>query len=371
MLGCMRKVRPTLKLFMKKMLGDMPSATWISEADYRNVRYVVEENTRHGRPKTRGLYLDELRHRMLERAAQLLAGNYQGSRHVSSSKAAGCPVYEVRCMEGAAWRGALVMDEKGDPWLVHADRHDRFDDHAQEYLAEARRNLWWPSKADYVIREVEDQGQQYRAQEIDLLCRIIDALRDATQNIDQQGLGQGEFAFRTTVNDIRVQVTSGGVFAEDPTSAADEEAFVFLTVLIPQWEDNELFDMMSDVAHCLQPSVNPADMQISAQADGSCRFDLILNQARLAQILAATFIDGKSDTDLFQAPGEQPFLHYVDKEAMARSMVTGVAAKALCGVWYVARIDAKTAGDRIPLCPRCQQIKPCYPVIAALLGDEA
>jgi hypothetical protein len=35
-------------------------------------------------------------------------------------------VFEVRDRDGAGWRGAVVLDEGNDPWLVYVEKHDRF-----------------------------------------------------------------------------------------------------------------------------------------------------------------------------------------------------------------------------------------------------
>lgn len=67
----------------------------------------------------------------------------------------------------------------------------------------------------------------------------------------------------------------------------------------------------------------------------------------------------ESDTDLLTRPVEQEddgghdrFAHYVKKNQIVESAVTGKAIKALCGKKWVPSRDP----SKFPLCPMCKEI---------------
>jgi hypothetical protein len=70
-------------------------------------------------------------------------------------------------------------------------------------------------------------------------------------------------------------------------------------------------------------------------------------------------IETESDTDLLTRPdlqeddgGHDRFAHYVKKEKITESAVTGKAVRALCGKkWIPSR-----APEKYPICPRCKEI---------------
>lgn len=70
-------------------------------------------------------------------------------------------------------------------------------------------------------------------------------------------------------------------------------------------------------------------------------------------------IETDSDTDLLTRPdleeddgGHDRFAHYVKKEKITESAVTGKAVRALCGKkWIPSR-----APEKYPICPTCKEI---------------
>ncbi len=70
-------------------------------------------------------------------------------------------------------------------------------------------------------------------------------------------------------------------------------------------------------------------------------------------------IETDSDTDLLTRPdleeddgGHDRFAHYVKKEKITESAVTGKVVKALCGKkWIPSR-----APEKYPICPTCKEI---------------
>ena len=70
-------------------------------------------------------------------------------------------------------------------------------------------------------------------------------------------------------------------------------------------------------------------------------------------------IETESDTDLLTRPdleeddgGHDRFAHYVKKEKITESAVTGKAVRALCGKKWIPSRDP----ERYPICPTCKEI---------------
>ena len=69
--------------------------------------------------------------------------------------------------------------------------------------------------------------------------------------------------------------------------------------------------------------------------------------------------DAQTDGDLLTRPelqeddgGHDRFSHYVKKEKIVESAVTGKAVKALCGKKWIPSRDP----DKYPICPTCKEI---------------
>ena len=72
-------------------------------------------------------------------------------------------------------------------------------------------------------------------------------------------------------------------------------------------------------------------------------------------------IGTEADTDLLNRPsmdleeddgGHDRFSHYVKKEKIVESAVTGKAVKALCGKKWIPSRDP----EKYPICPTCKEI---------------
>ena len=77
---------------------------------------------------------------------------------------------------------------------------------------------------------------------------------------------------------------------------------------------------------------------------------------------ASTESDVREDTrtrpDLSHGDGDQErFAHYVDKDKIVDSAVTGTPVVALCGKVWVPSRDPK----RFPVCPECKEIYESLP----------
>ena len=76
-------------------------------------------------------------------------------------------------------------------------------------------------------------------------------------------------------------------------------------------------------------------------------------------ILTKGTVETESSTDLLTRPvleeddgGHDRFAHYVKKEKILESAVTGKAVRALCGKKWIPSRDP----EKYPICPTCKEI---------------
>jgi Protein of unknown function (DUF3039) len=96
------------------------------------------------------------------------------------------------------------------------------------------------------------------------------------------------------------------------------------------------------------------------------RPDLAVRDGGVDSVLVSTGSDIREDTrtrpDLSHDDGDhERFAHYVDKDKIVDSAVTGIPVVALCGKVWVPSRDPK----RFPVCPECKEIYESLPE-----GDE-
>jgi len=132
----LREVRPTVKV-----LKSLPRASFDDTTPLDLIA-----NGDFGRLNLYGLQqslLEDARRRFMHGVPD---------RHVAASKKYGKPVYEVRDRSGAGWRGAVVLDADGDPWLVWAARHDQF----HRSVADVAFTDHMPTAGEYKLRAREE-----------------------------------------------------------------------------------------------------------------------------------------------------------------------------------------------------------------------
>jgi len=108
-------------------------------------------------------------------------------RHQEASKQLGRAVFEVRSRTGAAWRGAAILDEHGDPWLVWAAPHDKF--HAQ--ICDVLKNMdrWMPTAAEYKLRDREAEANRLSVWQRETVAFFCQAVAEAVST------GKDTFSF--------------------------------------------------------------------------------------------------------------------------------------------------------------------------------
>ena len=164
----MRRVRPTLRVM--KSLPETPAILEVLSAIARAKSLAsADESARI--LKRLDLYALDCD---LLKDAQREIDSGTPSKHGEATKSFGATVVEARDRSGAGYRGAVVFDGHGDPWLVFAERHDRFHAHVAEVLKRGQREgaatpAYMPSRFEYSLREAEESRQALHDVQVDLV----------------------------------------------------------------------------------------------------------------------------------------------------------------------------------------------------------
>lgn len=340
-------VRPTVKA-LKQL------------ADGRNLSSEVAEPFKIAQgsddPDTKLRYLLQAIERSLEgvglvRDAQRQFDRGLFEKHKQSSALAGLPVFECRERGvGAAWRGAVVVSERDDiAWLLHVDRHDRFHSTAAKVLSDMKdQEKLGPSKLDLVLLRKELELKQLEKKEAAMLYSTLSALKKAT--------------LRECVVDFEIEGASprGGLqielgvqstnFEEWELEQAAEDIDMVM-VSVRKGDDWEFFQRyISIFGRYLQPDGS----MVESLGGNPFVIHCAVTRAHLLSLLDVP--DQELPTKRYE-PEEPKVFHYLDKASMVESMVTGKAAQAVCGVWWVPVGDEATHAG-LPVCPDCQREEP-------------
>lgn len=346
----MRRVRPTvrvLRLLPADSFGDPSHGVLIA------------------RNRWNDLAISQIEHRLLRDADSFFSRDRRPGTHETSSTAAGRPVFEVRSRTGAGWRGAVVLDEDGDPWLVHADRHDSFHSGAAQVF---RTGAWMPSSADYKMRAREEAGVADRAWRASLLSQVLDGVR---KSINSGRPTRLPLAGPTGEGPDRCSVA----IDIDRDAPADEVALAhttttMVTVRLTLRDDHGKrieTAALQEVVPFLQPDAQLRDQAYGPK--GELHVWMTVTHAQLIQILAA--VELPSD----ELPGVGPLaaapthLHYVGARRLTEAFVVGEAVRAVCGAWFVPTRDEATAAG-LSVCARCEAEVPIAQAVLALLRDR-
>ena len=72
----------------------------------------------------------------------------------------------------------------------------------------------------------------------------------------------------------------------------------------------------------------------------------------MSDILERDKVDEKINTDHFEPGDAEKFSHYVKKDKILESAMTGLPVKALCGKMWTPTRDP----EKFPVCPECKDI---------------
>lgn len=275
--------------------------------------------------------------------------------HQQSTKAAGRRVYEVRDRTGAGWRGAIVVDDDGDPWLVHVDRHDAFHSSAPAYF---KSSQYLPGPAEYKIRDREEAERAFRRWQAGLLRQLTDALVRAT-NFDRM--------IRITIDGHRTtdhatfEVSVDHDPPVDALADAHHSSSLVTVILKVRTVAGDAF--RQEVLHTALPFLQPDPSQYESVygRDGSMTHLITLTHARLIQFSANIASGEPALPEEALAPTH---LHYVGIEYLVEGFITGSPVRGVCGTWFVPTRD-DTAD--LPVCSRCDDEMPIAEAVLEMI----
>lgn len=274
--------------------------------------------------------------------------------HRAATQAAGRPVWEVRSRVGAAWRGAVILDEYGDPWLVWAAEHDIF--HAKVAQVMRDPSAWLPIPAEYRLRERDEAEEKllgWRRTAVRLfLLAVGEAIRSARIcpiSIPRLLGANGD-------------ITGTVELIPDPPAEPLEDGSVLAVVVVDISKDSD--ELLRLVLPVLQPDV--ARIDATYTREGSLEQWITITQAKLAQLAALHLIDEIEAEVLGAGVGCQvnEELHYVGSSYLADALVFGKSVRAVCGRWFVPTKDAHAS---LPLCASCERKLPVAQQVAGLI----
>lgn len=292
--------------------------------------------------------IDSIEHPLIADAIRRFAQGLP-DRHQEASKQLGRAVFEVRSRTGAAWRGAAVLDEHGDPWLVWAAPHDKF--HAQ--VCDVLKNLdrWMPTAAEYKLRDRDAEANRlsvWHKETITFFCQAV-----------AEAVNTGKDTFSFPGYDHNTHLTLSITLEHDAPTGAPETDSSLVTLQLRLGGSCDSFVQL--VLPVLQPDISLIDSTYTQ--NGDLELWVSVSQAKLFQLLAAV---GISDGEIDPNPPCTPLshLHYVGCHYLSEALVIGAATRAVCGLWFVPTRDESAD---LPLCPECERRKPVAQAAAALI----
>lgn len=360
----MRRVRPTLKVI--KELPATPSVD-ASKSIIARVRAAKDRETRQ--VILRELRFEDLECNLISDADRILDAGVN-DRHEDSTAAYGATVYEARDHVGAGYRGAVIVYNATEPWLVHADRHDHFHSHAAKTLRrtvpQQKSNATMPfdpTALDLFVRDLEDERVRTRLLQRQLISDLVDGLRLAHEEERTVELRTPEDPAATDyVKSVPYTLT---IEHDEPAETFDlaNASTCAVTLLISQSEGP--WSMLSMLIQCgvifVQPDVN---YHRYMEQGSSLELELTVTHAKLTQLLTDADLE---ETEVPPVVSEPTHLHHARKDLILDGRVNGAPVPSLCGRWFVPTKDEKAD---LPVCGSCEAQKPHAQALLDVVRDR-
>lgn len=349
--GIMGPVRPTLRV-----LSSMPTSASVAQA-----RAILARARAAADDATKRQILGELSICDIESAliddAQHGFDHGAPSRHEESTKTYGDTVYEVRDPAGAGWRGAVILDGDGDPWLVYADRHDHFHANASSVLRRSKGKgapppAFLPTPLDYELRTAEEDRQRKLEAMRELIRGLRDGLRKANATGHVVSVRTPEHPQETAAEKTILYTVD--VDHEEPAETVEEANLSTSIVTVTMPMNSGSPKMRELLISCgvvyIQPDAAYRDPVWTPTSD--LLVVMTVTHAKLAQLLSDVDVDANDLPPTVTPPDR---LHWVRSEDQIEGMVNGAAVSSLCGHWFV---PSKSESAELPVCGSCEAIKP-------------
>ncbi|WP_443444864.1 DUF3039 domain-containing protein [Glutamicibacter arilaitensis] len=272
------------------------------------------------------------------------------------------PVYEVRSKVGAAWRGGIVIDDFGDPWLVYAAPHDKFHDTAPSFFADETKYL--PVSSDYKLRDKEELTRITQEQDIQYLRQLLEILTKALMDSPAEHLTQLHGQANDVVQ-VSVSVTPGEP-AKTPQKLHESLGEVTIELKIPA--DN--YTLRDRVLGLYVPFIQPDPTlreQVFSKDYENLTVFMTVSHVQLAQLLVVDDTQTISKVHTGKLPVAR---HFFSKELLPAAYIQCTPLPTLCGLWLVPSRDGQFASD-LPICADCEENQPVAQLLINLLREKS
>jgi len=115
---------------------------------------------------------------LLNMARQAFAGDkIAATKHSEFSAVAKRPVYEIRNKQ-TGWRGIVILDQYGDPWMVYCGSHGDFHSgNCKSIIKASNASNYMPSEEDYLVRKREEERQHFLDFERRVVQEMLNKIR--------------------------------------------------------------------------------------------------------------------------------------------------------------------------------------------------
>jgi hypothetical protein len=281
--------------------------------------------------------------------------------HREFSNIAGTKLFEARSQEGAAWRGIVWLDAYNDPWLIWAGTHDDF--HGQQARNAIKQiSNWLPTHAEYSLRARDEARSRFNHWRKQALQITLETILKASSNPSTTSTAQIN-GFKenddSLVADIAVEYDS----VDPRTFSANTiaEALVTIRLRINHRSAQALQDALVEV---VVPFLNPDLPSHDAfyTPKGDLEIWVTMPMTKLNQLVA--LVDAPPTEVQIRDCTPNQFLHYVGRDSMLESIITGKATRAICGQWF---IPTKDSGSPLPVCTECERQLPTAQMVQQLM----
>ena len=349
-------IRPTLRVMSQLPRESFPDPTMFDE-----VKKLKSLPLEARQAALKRITLDDIDHGLVNDARSYLAAGITPDLHKSSTASRKEPVYEVRNRQGAAWRGAVIIDQNGDWWLVYAERHDHFHANAAKFFG-SNASDYLPSNIDEKLKEWDRIRRQELEEDKTILLSFSQALEQAIKSPGR--------TCKVLLPDLvkekdRVLVTVTFPETADSPSTMHETIGEVSVIITIDMTNKELRDRLLGLCvPFIQPDPAMRD-QVYTSDYRSIHLDMFVSQARLAQFLATSKIP---HTSLLPDVPEPIRRHWAGQKVLTEAFVNGSVIQALCGEWFVPTRDGEALPE-LPICLDCEAVEPLAQQLHNLIRD--
>lgn len=353
----MSLTRPTLKAM--KML---PEDKFVDATMCRLVKKLPGADRETKRRILAQLSFTYLEHPLLQDADSFFTRGALPELH-KATKLEGKPVYEVRDRtKGPAWRGAVVLHQES-PWLVYADKHDRFHATAAKFFKDSKEKAL-PSAIDLKILQQDRERQEQTKLDQSVLIVFIELLEEAIRSPGRSC----ERQFLYLEEEISVSIELSPLTERELSVDQMHENLCDVEVSLEIGASNPKIRAraISLWIPFLQEDPSLREAVYGSSGPDALNFVIFIDLARVTQLISDSRQEGKI-TDYTPLPPR--YRHYTARAPLTEAYVEGKAVQGLCGVLFVPTRDGQEPA--LPICSECEKRQPVAQTLIDLICEES